>query len=204
MKKNIIFVLLIPIIFLSGCSFGTTNNNQPINQDSDTQLKNEVSKPAESQPVSPQNNFKTYSNKELGITFNYPNEWPEPVLVKKQSSNGSYFDNNDQWEIELGEIHKDSQGGVGRYFASIRGFYPQTQKEITTEIGSDKNKGSLWLTDQFENKQGSYVVYGEAGISGVKNIMYFGQDGKTVRVQSMNDSLNADIYSIALSIRFLK
>lgn len=153
-----------------------------------------------SDPV--QNSFKVYSNEKLGITFNYPSEWPEPVLVEKQYSNGSIFDNNNQWEIKLGEPRKNYLEGADTYFASIRGFYSQSKNEIIAEINS--NKGSVWFLDQFKDGYDNYLSYGEAGIVGVKNIMYFGKNGKTVKIQSINDNLDNDIYLLALSMRFLE
>lgn len=221
MRKTIFFFLLVSLFVLPGCSFQENNNlqlNTPTTstssvvdqsqneiENSETNLTKELAEnQSEPQLDSSKSNFKTYSNVELGLSFNYPNEWPEPILIKKQYSAGSYFDNNDQWEIQLGELHENSFEGADKYFASIRGFYLQNKEEVISEIKNDKNKNLLWLNDQFENQEGSFIVYDEAGIVGVKNIMYFGNNGKTVKVQSIDDSLNDDIYSVALSLRFLK
>lgn len=224
MKKITIFSLLVISVIVSGCSIKLPNNqpttpSNPINSDVEIQLREEINKLTSEvdilrkeqiksqtldQSAAIQSNFKTYSNVELGIAFDYPKEWPEPVLIKNKSSDGSYFDRDNQWEIELGELHKNSIEGADKYFASIRGYYSQDREEVMSQLNDPKNKGSLWLIDQFKNKQAEYVVYGEAGIVGVKDIMFFGENGKTIRIQSINDSFDADIYSVALSLRAIK
>lgn len=199
MKKITIFSLLFLAVIISGCSTKSLNNNQSTAPNSSINSTRELSVQTADKTVDVQEAFKTYSNTDLGITFNYPKEWPEPTLIKNKIPNGSYFDNNNQWEIGLGEAQKIE--GEIKYPASIRGYYSQDKKEVMSQLNDANNKGSLWFIDQFENNQSSYIVYGEAGITQVKDIMFFGPNEKTIRIQSLGATLDSDIHSIALSIR---
>ena len=147
--------------------------------------------------LSNKSDFKTYINKELGISFNYPKAWPEPVFVKNAGLTGGMFDVNGQWELELGDLHKNSLEGADKYFASLRGVYTQSRSDILKKIKADEKEGSAKLIKETD----SYIVYNEAGIVGVKNIMIFGKD-KTIRIQSLGDILDSEIDSIADSLSF--
>lgn len=198
MKKVTIFSLLAISVIISGCSINSSNNNKftPL-ESSISEIPNEII----SESVDTQEDYKTYSNIELGIAFDYPKEWSEPVLKNNRASNGSYFDINNQWEIGLGEARKI--GGENKYLLTIRGYYPQDKKEILSQLNDDENKGSLWFIDEFQNNQSVKISYGEAGIAGVENIMIFGAEGKTVRIQSLGGFFDSDINSIASSLRFI-
>lgn len=143
-----------------------------------------------------QNDFKTYINKELGISFNYPKEWPEPVFVKNAVPTGGMFDVSGQWEIELGDLHKNSLEGADEYFASIRGVYTQSREDILKRIKADEKEGTAKLIAETD----AYIVYNEAGIVGVKNILIFGS--KTIKLQSLGGTLDFAIDSISDNISF--
>lgn len=218
MKKAVLVSMALGIVFLSvsACSFKTSSQKEDLGQGSNQieidQLKNEVnrlSEENESLKESPvveeikdqsailQNDFKVYSNKELDISFNYPKAWPEPVFVKNAVSTGGMFDVDGQWEIELGDLHKNSLEGADKYFASVRGVYTQSRSDILKKIKADEKEGSARLIKETD----SYIVYNEAGIVGVKNIMIFGKN-KTIRIQSLGETLDSEIDSIADSLKF--
>lgn len=218
MKKTIWLSMALGVVLLSvsACSFKTSNQKEDLGQGSNQieidQLKNEVNRLSEeneslketpvvekikNEPVVSQSDFKTYSNKELGISFNYSKDWPEPVFVKNAVPTGGMFDVDGQWEVELGDLHKNSLEGADKYFASVRGVYKQSRSDILKKIKADEKEGLAKLIKETD----SYIVYNEAGIVGVKNIMIFGKN-KTIRIQSLGDTLDSEIDSIADSLKF--
>lgn len=213
MKKTIWLSMALGVVLLSvsACSFKTSNQKEDLGQGSN-QIENEVNRLSEeneslketpvvekikNEPVISQSDFETYSNKDLGISFNYPKAWPEPVFVKNAVPTGGMFDADGQWEIELGDLHKNSLEGADKYFASVRGVYTQNRSDILKEIKANEKEGSAKLVKETD----SYIVYNEAGIVGVKNIMIFGKN-KTIRIQSLGDILDSEIDSIADSLSF--
>lgn len=208
MKKNLIFLTPLLLVF-AGCSLVSQDYNAEvptIDLNTNHQVVNETESvvPVESnepltstEPIINEDNLKTFTDSNLGVTFKYPNNWPTPAVMTNHPSSGSYFDKDNQWEIGLGGILE----GSTVYRASLRGYYPQTKNEIIAAINNPENKDSLALVNQFNNQQGVYLVYTEAGIRGVKNIMLFDNSGQTVRAQSIGGELDADIYDLALSIQ---
>jgi hypothetical protein len=208
MKKLLFFPLLFLTVLVSGCTIKAPNgqSNQPaLNPGANNSGGVSLSEATTSIPVPEQRPVpitkRTYSNEELGVSFNYPKEWPRPIFIAKATSDGSYFDSNDQWEIRLGDLYKNSGDGTVKYFLSIRGFYKQEEKKAIAEINSLKNKGSLSMIEQFKTKQAAAVVYGEPA-TGAKNIMLFGKNGEVVKIQSIDTKLDADMYGIARTLDF--
>lgn len=198
MKKIAVLSILVLSILIAGCSNKTLDDNEIEKQSAKNKFSGENSVNSNNQ-LEAREAYKLYFNTELGIAFEYPKNWPEPFFVENKISSGSYFDNNNQWEIGLGEPRKNGIEDI--YLMNIRGYYDQEKDEITSQITDPSNENSLWLDHQFNDEKASYLVYDEAGISSVKNIMVFLKEGGTLRIQSRGNVYDSEIYSIASSLR---
>ncbi len=211
MKKTIKLFLAVSVtLSFAACSSktneGTYNPSNEINQalveesisTTNTLGENSLVVEAEAEtPAITQSEFKIYSNQELGFSFKYPKTWPEPSLITDGNMSGGIFEEEGQWQIGLGELHKASLEGADKYFATISGFYLQSKADMIKKIKSDEINKFVKLIKETD----SYIVYSEVGMVGVKNIMIFNGD-KAVRINSLEGTMDSEIDSIAESLIF--
>lgn len=117
--------------------------------------------------------WKMFTNTQFGLTFSYPVDWPEPiVLTSNLFSDGGYPSvETVQWRIEVGPVAQGACEGVDCYTYEIDGFSSGSSTAIAnglttaplTTIVSDTTSGSIRT-----------IVYNEGGMCGNRNSFFFG------------------------------
>jgi hypothetical protein len=116
-------------------------------------------------------NWKTYRNEDIEISFQFPGDWPYPVLDKRDFSvGGSYVPGAAIWRLFIGPLVKGFCEGETCYIYYFDGWFPQNPEKIVADLKSNE----LIRIEQDSYIAGNrVVVYEEGGICGDRSAFIF-------------------------------
>lgn len=148
------------------------------------------------QMTTKENQQHSYENQELGISFQNPEGWPEPVLEDGEAYFGpmaSLLENKkSNWTLWLGEEEKGSCEGTDCYTKSISGF-PSLEYDVVLALL--KNDEFVQVREEKVINGNKVVIYSAPGIAENIQALFFSDSELVEFSDQRSEELNEEILS---------
>jgi|GEM_PF-4156090 hypothetical protein len=184
MKKNwlllaTVVLIAIPIIIFIWSNKALapelpTQDSTPVVNTNQENNNNQVIKP-DDKPIA---NQKLYQNQKLGISFTYPSNWPEPIIVDRGIIGDSGFfafrEDAGLWSLKLGAFDNKLQEGEGAYNWNIYAYKAKDYQQFKNQLMADA--GIYKIEKEFKINNDNAIMYTEAGMCSSKEVVIFGKN----------------------------
>lgn len=151
------------------------------------------------------NGWKSFNDKNLGLSFKIPNDWPEPQsnYAKFDFTDGGYvpYETTGTQIMELGPIVKGGCEGTDCRFYRIEVYPALDTRKIISEL---QNSPGFTLSDNqsyIAVNGNNAIIFQSDGICGNKSAVIFGTDNTIIFNSKCNESSldNVDEFKKILS-----
>lgn len=141
-----------------------------------------------------------YQDSKIGLEFQYPKEWPTPVMMAGVYT-GGYPQTTSDWCLAIGPIYGDYYGNEG-YPIYLTGFYDVNN--YAESLKALKNNELISNIEERMINGNRAIVFNESGIVDFTNALIFGSAQKIKLNYNGNSDLASGFEKILETFKFTK